>query len=192
MPTMSETRTCSAASDSPSGPLRRPCGARVAGPGVARQRRPRADAGDSQGGPARSRRAGDGAGKRPGGAGRGVGGPDFPRLRQRYLPRLPGTRRLAVAKAAQGLPATALEDLGEIIAAVGDSRRPRTGPRTTATRATRPKAGPAPADLNWFDDAVEVPRPGTAATRRLANRQRLFRWYVWGSVVLTRCSLSWR
>ncbi|MDA8300450.1 MAG: hypothetical protein M0005_02635 [Actinomycetota bacterium] len=53
-------------------------------------------------------------------------------------------------------------------------------------------AGPAPADLNWFDDAVEVARHGTAATPRLANRQRLFRWYVRGSVVLTRCSLSWR
>lgn len=46
------------------------------------------------------------------------------------------------------------------------------------------KQGPA-VDLNWFDNAVEAPRPGTTDTRRLANRQRLFRWYVWGSLVAT-------
>jgi hypothetical protein len=83
----------------------------------------------------------------------------------------------------------------------GSPRRlSRTWARSTPLSATHggPELGHgrqrpgAPADLNWFDDAVEVPRPGTAAARRLANRQRLFRWYVWGSVVLTRCSLSWR
>lgn len=48
-------------------------------------------------------------------------------------------------------------------------------------------AGKRPAkqaeDVNWFEDAVEVPRPGTEPTARLASRQRLIRWYVWGSVV---------
>jgi hypothetical protein len=48
----------------------------------------------------------------------------------------------------------------------------------------RPRPAPQP-DLNWFEDAVELPRAGTVDTRKLQQRQRLVRWYVWGSVVAT-------
>ena len=68
--------------------------------------------------------------------------------------------------------------------------QPRSGQlRPTPPKPGQPKPGsrtPSPTvDLNWFDNAVEAPRPGTTDTRRLANRQRLFRWYVWGSIVAT-------
>lgn len=51
------------------------------------------------------------------------------------------------------------------------------------TKARPTRQGARPTGLNWFDDAVEAPRAGTVDTRRLERRQRLIRWYVWGSVV---------
>lgn len=52
-----------------------------------------------------------------------------------------------------------------------------------ATKANPTRRAAPGADLNWFDDAADVPRAGTVDTLRLERRQRLIRWYVWGSVV---------